>query len=106
MSQSKVPNSTAILMPEFASDNRADLVWRLDALTVNEFCKSVGIGRTSFYAEIKAGRLIALKVGRRTIIPHVEAQRWLISLPTIKNKRSFLTSATENADAGADGGSK
>jgi len=106
MSRSKVLNSTAILMPEFASDNRAALSWRLDALTVNEFCKSVGIGRTSVYAEIKAGRLIALKVGRRTIIPHVEAQRWLSSLPTIKNKHSFLTSATENADGSTDGGSK
>jgi predicted DNA-binding transcriptional regulator AlpA len=49
--------------------------------SVNDFCQWVGIGRTAVYAEMKAGRLSAKKVGRRTIILRSEAERWLSSLP-------------------------
>ncbi|SKC61748.1 Helix-turn-helix domain-containing protein [Burkholderia sp. CF099] len=49
--------------------------------SVNDFCQWAGIGRTAVYAEMKAGRLSARKFGRRTIIPQVEAERWLASLP-------------------------
>ena len=50
--------------------------------SVNEFCQWAGIGRTAVYAELKAGRLSAKKLGRRTIIPKGEAERWLASLPS------------------------
>ncbi len=49
--------------------------------SVNDFCQWACIGRTAFYAELKAGRLSAKKFGRRTIIPKCEAERWLNSLP-------------------------
>jgi hypothetical protein len=49
--------------------------------SVNDFCHWAGIGRTAAYAEMKAGRLSAKKVGRRTIILRSEAERWLTSLP-------------------------
>ncbi|EME68719.1 excisionase [Paramagnetospirillum caucaseum] len=51
------------------------------SLSVNDFCRWAGIGRTAAYAEMKAGRLTARKFGRRTFIPMVEAERWLNSLP-------------------------
>ncbi|WP_334006668.1 helix-turn-helix domain-containing protein [Burkholderia cepacia] len=54
-------------------------------LSVNDFCRWAGIGRTAVYAEMKAGRLSARKFGRRTIIPQVEAERWLTSLPMQRN---------------------
>lgn len=50
-------------------------------LSVNEFCKWAKIGRTAFYAELKAGNLNARKFGRRTIVPYSEAERWLSTLP-------------------------
>jgi hypothetical protein len=40
-------------------------------------------GRTTLYAEIKARRLTARKVGRRTIILDEDLRRWLASLPTM-----------------------
>lgn len=45
--------------------------------SIDVFCASVGIGRTQAYEEIKERRLKVAKVGRRTIIPLAEAQRWL-----------------------------
>ncbi|WP_080428843.1 helix-turn-helix domain-containing protein [Burkholderia ubonensis] len=53
--------------------------------SVKDFCVWAGIGRTAVYAEMKAGRLSARKFGRRTIIPQVEAERWLQSLPMQRN---------------------
>ena len=41
-----------------------------------------GVGRTTIYEEIKAGRLEARKLGARTIITHEALQAWLASLPT------------------------
>lgn len=46
-------------------------------ITIEEFSKAFGIGRTKVYEEIGAGRLKAGKVGRRTIIPLTSAYAWL-----------------------------
>ena len=51
------------------------------ALTINEFCERYSIGRVKAYEEINAGRLLVAKLGRRTIIPVANADRWLASLP-------------------------
>lgn len=51
------------------------------AFSVNDFCEWASIGRTAAYAEMKAGRLVARKFGRRTFIPVAEAERWLNALP-------------------------
>jgi excisionase family DNA binding protein len=51
--------------------------------SVDEFCKSVGCGRTFTYGEINAGRLIAHKVGRLTKILPSSRKAWLNNLPKI-----------------------
>jgi hypothetical protein len=59
-----------------------------EALSIDEFCLRYGIGRQLVYDELNAGRLIGKKVGRRTIIPRMNGEGWLNSLPTIKPKRA------------------
>jgi excisionase family DNA binding protein len=44
----------------------------------------LGIGLTSLYAEIKAGRITARKYGRRTLIPAEDLKAWLAALPEMK----------------------
>lgn len=50
-------------------------------LTVEEAAAAAGIGRTMMFKEMKEGRLTARKVGRRTVIPLSELERWLSSQP-------------------------
>jgi excisionase family DNA binding protein len=47
------------------------------ALSIDELAKSAGIGRTTVYEEIKAGRLRRVKCGKRSLIPIDEARSWL-----------------------------
>lgn len=51
------------------------------AVSVNEFCASVGIGRTFFYQEVKANRIKIVKAGSRTLIPISEKAAYLERLP-------------------------
>ena len=50
--------------------------------SVKEFCEMVGIGRTTFYQEVKAGRIKAKKMGRSTLIPKSELERFIEELPS------------------------
>jgi excisionase family DNA binding protein len=50
------------------------------ALSVDDFCKSYSVGKTTAYEEINSGRLRAVKVGRRTLIPEQSAADWLKAL--------------------------
>ena len=52
------------------------------AMTIFDFCKWAGIGRTAVYEEINRGRLKIRKCGRRTLVPTEEAVAWLNSLPS------------------------
>ena len=61
------------------SDPSPDLV---GAFSTDELCRTYSIGKTMLYAELKAGRLQARKIGRRTLIDRMEARRWFESLPT------------------------
>lgn len=53
-------------------------------LTLTEFCKRTKMGRTKAYEEIRAGRLIARKCGKRTIVTADEERRYLDSLPRLE----------------------
>jgi excisionase family DNA binding protein len=52
------------------------------AFSINEFCGRYGVGRTTAYDEIKAKRLLVVKVGKRTLVPRDAAESWLKNLPT------------------------
>jgi predicted DNA-binding transcriptional regulator AlpA len=54
-----------------------------NALTINAFCATYGIGRSLVYEEIKCGRLQARKVGARTVILRQDAEAWARSLPVL-----------------------
>jgi excisionase family DNA binding protein len=56
------------------------------AYSISEACAAARIGRTSLYQEIKAGRLRAIKRGRRTLILPADLHRWLETSPAIKPK--------------------
>ena len=46
------------------------------ALSRHEFCATFGIGLTTFHALVKSGALKITKIGRRTLIDIVEAERF------------------------------
>jgi excisionase family DNA binding protein len=54
---------------------------RQRAMSIAEFCRDYGTGRTTAYQEIKAGRLRAVKCGKRTLVIADDAEAWLRSLP-------------------------
>jgi hypothetical protein len=47
------------------------------AYSISEVVQTSGLGRTLVFAEIKAGRLIARKCGRRTVILDEDLRQWL-----------------------------
>ncbi len=58
------------------------------AFTVEAFGAAYDVGRTFTYAEIKAGRLRAVKAGHRTLIPVDAAEAWFASLPDKNAKKA------------------
>ncbi len=50
------------------------------ALSVNEFCATCSIGRTSFYELVKQRRIKVRKLGSRTIVPASEVSSFLDGL--------------------------
>ena len=52
------------------------------AFNVAEFLAAHGIGRTTFYAEVKAGRLRTVRCGGRVLVLREDADAWRLSLPT------------------------
>jgi hypothetical protein len=52
------------------------------AHSVDDVVHLCGIGRTLVFAEIREGKLIARKCGRRTVVLDADLRRWLSSLPS------------------------
>ena len=61
--------------PEARGDKLPRLAYRPD-----DAAKAVGVGRTTIFEEIRAGRLRAKKVGRATIIAESDLRAWLDAL--------------------------
>jgi excisionase family DNA binding protein len=54
------------------------------AFSLSSVCKLADIGRTALYEEIAAGKLRAVKRGRRTLILADDLRRWLDALPAVQ----------------------
>ena len=52
--------------------------------SLDEFARHNAIGLTTVRGEIRAGRLVARKIGRRTIIAAEDAQAWQEQLPRLQ----------------------
>jgi len=53
------------------------------AFTIAQAAKVSGVGRSTIYNELGAGKLQARKLGRRTLILASDLSLWLSSLPVL-----------------------
>ena len=53
-------------------------------MTVNEFSAWARMGRTKTYELLGRGEIVAVKMGRRTLIRADSAEAWLSSQPTYR----------------------
>jgi hypothetical protein len=67
------------------------IVTRKPAYTIEELLQIHPGGRTRLYDAIKAGQLIARKIGRQTIVLDDEYTAYLQSLPKIEPKREAVS---------------
>jgi hypothetical protein len=65
-------------MPDYIQSSERD---DAEAFDIPSFCQRFRTNRTAIYRELDAGRLVAKKVGRRTIITKADALHWLENLP-------------------------
>jgi hypothetical protein len=56
-------------------------------VSISDACRIIGLGRSSIYREIQAGRLVALKARNRTILPVAGLRAWIEALPQAKGQR-------------------
>lgn len=45
--------------------------------------RRMGISKSLFYLEMRAGHIEIRKIGRRTLVPRIEQARWLAALPVL-----------------------
>lgn len=62
---------------------------RLLAVPVRAIPEMAGIGITSVYGAIKDGKLVARKLGRRTVVRVADLEAWLAAMPEAKGTPSF-----------------
>jgi excisionase family DNA binding protein len=53
------------------------------AISIEDVTKASGLGRSKVYEEIRDGRLLARKVGKRTLILMADLKAWLEAFPPI-----------------------
>jgi hypothetical protein len=56
-----------------------------DFYSLGEFARRHQVSLTLVYSEIKRGRLMARKIGRRTVIAVDDAEAWRKQLPIMSN---------------------
>jgi len=57
----------------------------IGAFTIDEHCRRYRICRETAYREIRAGRLPARKLGRKTLILRADAESWAAGLPELRS---------------------
>jgi len=65
------------------------------AYSVEEAAKAAGIGRTLLFNEIRHRRLIARKVGRRTVIVRDDLEAWLRSRPPARAEQATRSTSDQ-----------
>lgn len=53
------------------------------AYSIAQLTELSGVGRSFLYEEIKAGRLVVTKAGRRSLVLYDDAVAWLTTLPKL-----------------------
>jgi excisionase family DNA binding protein len=59
-----------------------------ELFTITDFVNHFRVSRSSLYRLIASGDIQARKVGRRTMIARVDAERWIDSLPGTRTASS------------------
>ena len=54
------------------------------ALTLKDFCDAYRVCRETAYQQIRARRLRAVKLGRKTLILRADAEAWATALPELR----------------------
>lgn len=78
-----------------AADEETRRAW-----TLAEFCKNYRLGINTAYEAIRDGRLIARKLGHRTIITIEDGERFIGTLPQLKLPKKRNNGAPEVAHQG------
>ncbi len=66
------------------------------AYDVDGICDAYKISRSQFYLELKAGRIRAFKVGKRTLVSYEAAQEWQRQLEAEGYRASKAPTATKS----------
>ena len=64
--------------------NRKRFKMNATALTLKDFCDAYRVCRETAYQQIRAGRLRAVKLGRKTLILRADAEVWAAALPELR----------------------
>ena len=56
-------------------------------LPVAEACRTLGVGKSTLYTLIADGALTVRKIGRKTLIPAADLERFAAGLPAASTKR-------------------
>ncbi len=59
---------------------------RKGLLSINEFCEFANVGRTYAYQLINQHTIKAVKLGKKTLIPKTELDKWLEGLPAYSSR--------------------
>jgi excisionase family DNA binding protein len=69
------------------------------AHTIAETCALIGLGRDTVYTAIRDGRLVARKLGRRTLITDDDLRQFLAGLPRAGGHEQVAVRSTEAEQA-------
>lgn len=56
-------------------------------VAIPEACKTLGVGRSKIYELIADGELSVRKIGRKTLVPTADLERFAAGLPAVSTKR-------------------
>ena len=69
------------------------------AYSINEVCAATNLGRDAVYRAISAGRLVARKLGKRTVVTDDDLRQFLAGLPRAGGHEQVAARSTEAIEA-------